>query len=198
VSGDEGVIERLVRLLERVGVPYMLTGSIASSHHGLPRATNDADIVIDPTLKSLDRLLALLAAEGYYADASVAREALRGRRQFNVIDPNTAFKMDLIVRRNRPFSVEEFRRREERQLMGMTVAVASAEDVILSKLEWAKKADGSNRQLEDAAGVLRVSGARLDRAYVERWAAELGVTEFWHALLKGEQPVSEGSDHGHE
>jgi len=92
VSSDEGVIERLVRLLEQVGVPYMLTGSIASSHHGLPRATNDADVVIDPTPESLDRFLAVLAAEGYYAEAAVAREALRRRRQFNVIDPDTAFK----------------------------------------------------------------------------------------------------------
>ena len=189
MSSDEEAIERLVRLLDQVGIPYMLTGSIASSHHGLPRATNDADVVIDPTPESLDRLLAVLAAEGYYADASVAREALRHRRQFNVIDPETAFKIDLIVRKDRPFSVEEFARRERRQLIGMTVAVARAEDVILSKLEWAKKAGGSEKQLEDAAGVLAVNPG-VDRAYVERWARELGVLDLWREIA-GEEPASD-------
>jgi hypothetical protein len=188
VSDDQEAVARLVRLLEQAGIPYMLTGSIASSHHGVPRATNDADIVIDPTPESLDRLLAALAAEGYYADASVAGEALRRRRQFNVIDPDTAFKIDLIVRKNRPFSVEEFARRERRLLIGTTVAIASAEDVILSKLEWGKKAGGSRRQIEDAAGVLRISGPHLDHGYVEKWATELGILELWQALLKGERP----------
>lgn len=193
MSDDPEAVARLVRLLEEAGIPYMLTGSIASSHHGVPRATNDADVVIDPTPESLDRLLAVLAAEGYYADASVAREALRRRRQFNVIDPETAFKIDLIVRKDRPFSVEEFARRERRLLIGTTVAIASPEDVILSKLEWAKKAGGSARQLEDAAGVLRISGLHLDRKYVEKWATELGVLDVWQALLGGERPGGAGS-----
>jgi len=186
VSDDEEAIERLVRLLEIAGVPYMVAGSIASSHHGLPRATNDADVVIDPTPEALDRLLTALAAEGYYADAGVARDALRARRQFNAIDPQTAFKIDLIIRKDRPFSVEEFGRREARPLAGAVVAMARAEDVILSKLEWAKKAGGSQRQLEDAAGVLRISGDRLDRDYIERWAAVLGVVDLWQALTRGE------------
>jgi hypothetical protein len=79
VSTDDEAVASFVSLLERVGVPYMLAGSIASSHHGLPRATNDADVVIDPTPESFERLLASLAEDGYYADAGVARDAL-GRR----------------------------------------------------------------------------------------------------------------------
>jgi hypothetical protein len=188
---DPQAIERLTLLLETAGVPYMVTGSIASSHHGLPRATNDADIVIDPSPAALDRLLAALESAGYYVPDRVAREALRRRGQFNVIDAGTAFKIDLIVRKERPFSAEEFSRRESRLLLERPVLMARAEDVILSKLEWAKKGGGSQRQLDDAAGVLRVSGDRLDRAYVERWAEALGVSDLWQKLLHDEGPTGE-------
>ena len=180
---EEEAVSRLVRRLEALGIPYMIAGSLASSHHGLPRATNDADIVIDPSPEALDALLAALAADGYYADARTAREALRARRLFNVIDPETAFKVDLIVRKERPFSREEFARRERRDLGGLVVSMATPEDTILSKLEWARKAGGSERQLTDALGVLQVCGDGVDRAYVEKWAATLGVLDLWRELL---------------
>jgi hypothetical protein len=183
VSVEEEAVGRLVRRLEALGVPYMVAGSVASSHHGLPRATNDADIVVEPTPEALEALVAALASDGYYVDARVAREALRSRRLFNVIDPRSAFKVDLIVRKERPFSREEFARRERRDLGGLVVSIATAEDTILSKLEWSRKGGGSERQLGDALGVLRVVGDRIDRAYVERWAETLGVLDLWQELL---------------
>lgn len=174
---------RLVRTLEALGIDYMVAGSVASSHHGLPRATNDADIVVDPTPRALDDLVAALAADGYYADAGLAREALRSRRVFNVIDPETAFKIDLIIRKERPFSREEFSRRQRRDLGGLAVSIATAEDTILSKLEWARKTGGSEQQLADASGIVQVCGDRLDRAYLDKWAAVLGVDDLWHSVL---------------
>jgi hypothetical protein len=87
VSVEEEAVGRLVRRLEGLGIPYMVAGSVASSHHGLPRATNDADIVVEPTPEALEALVAVLTSDGYYVDARVAREALRSRHLFNVIDP---------------------------------------------------------------------------------------------------------------
>jgi hypothetical protein len=188
VSLEEEAIGRLVRRLEALGIPYMVAGSVASSHHGLPRATNDADVVIDPTSEALDALVAALLADGYYVDARVAREALRARRLFNVVDPETAFKVDLIIRKERPFSHEEFARRERSDLGGLPVSIATPEDTILSKLEWARKAGGSERQLADALGVLRVCDDRIDRAYVGKWAAALGVEDLWAQLLRQVSP----------
>jgi len=188
MSFEEEAVSRLVRRLEALGIPYMVAGSVASSHHGLPRATNDADIVIDPSPEALDTLLAALTADGYYADAHTAREALLARRLFNVIDPETAFKVDLIIRRERSFSREEFARRERRDLGGLTVSIATPEDTILSKLEWARKAGGSERQLADALGVLQVGGGRIDRAYVGKWAAILGVEDLWQQLVRQLEP----------
>lgn len=184
MTDEEDAINRLVRHLDELEIPYMVAGSVASSHHGRPRATNDADVVIDPSPDALERLVGALLAEGYYVDAATARRALAARRLFNVIDPDSAFKVDLIIRKDRPFSACEFARRERLELAGQMLALATAEDTILAKLEWARKAGGSERQLEDVAGILQVSGARLDSAYIEKWAEELGVSDLWRKVAR--------------
>jgi hypothetical protein len=182
VTVEQEVLARVTRLLGDLGIPYMIAGSLASSFHGKPRTTHDADIVIDPAPDALDRLVAELSAAHLYVDPTVAREALRGRRQFNVIDAASAFKLDLIVRKDRPFSLEEFARRQPAELAGISVALATAEDTILSKLEWAKKGGGSERQLADVAGIIDVKGHELDNEYIHRWAAALGVLDLWRRI----------------
>jgi hypothetical protein len=182
VSPEEDALLRVVTALEAEGVAYMVTGSIASSFHGRPRSTHDADVVIDPDPEQLKRLVQRLAAAGFHAEETRALDALRRRRQFNVIEMESASKVDLIVRKDRPFSGEELRRREMADLApGLRVALASAEDTILSKLEWARTAGGSEKQLGDAAGVLEVN-PQLDRRYIERWARELGVLDLWERI----------------
>jgi hypothetical protein len=102
VTLEQEVLARVTRLLADLGIPYMIAGSLASSFHGRPRTTHDADMVIDPAPEALDRLVAELSAAHLYVDLTVAREALRGRRPFNVIDAASAFKLDLIVRKRNP------------------------------------------------------------------------------------------------
>jgi Mg-chelatase subunit ChlI len=182
VTVEQELLARVTRRLADLGIPYMIAGSLASSFHGKPRTTHDADIVIDPAPEALDRLVAELSAAHLYVDLTVAREALRGRRQFNVIDAASAFKLDLIVRKDRPFSREEFARRQPAELAGIPVALATAEDTILSKLEWANKGGGSERQLADVAGIIVVKGPELDREYIERWASVLGVLDLWRRV----------------
>ena len=172
---------RLVSALDAAGIPYMLVGSFASMFHGEPRATKDLDVVIDPDRATIERLFIHLATEHYYLDADVARDALRRRSMFNVIDLQTGWKADLIVRKARPFSIEELSRRIPGVVEGVPCLVATREDTILSKLEWAK-ASGSERQLDDVRGIVAVSGDELDRTYIARWAEELGVADLWTAL----------------
>jgi hypothetical protein len=169
----------VIGLLERSGIPYMVTGSLASSYHGEPRATRDADIVIDPSREALDQLTAGLLSTGFYVDRDVAREALANRSQFNAIGTD-ASKVDFMIRRDRPFSVEEFRRRQSADLLGTPGFVATAEDVILAKLEWAK-ATGSERQLDDVAGILAIASG-LDLSYIDRWAATLALEDAWRTV----------------
>lgn len=189
---DEGVGDFLARLtakLTDVHVPYMVVGSFASSFHGVPRSSRDLDLVIDPEPASLQAFLAALPAEQYYADQETALDALKRRSQFNVIDMATAWKADLIIRRSRPFSLEEMRRRVDGDLAGAHVFIASAEDTLLSKLEWAKQG-GSDLQLRDAAGIVEVHAGTLDRRYVERWVRDLGLEDLWARVTRGEPPVS--------
>ena len=176
---EQEVLARVIGLLTDLSIPYMIAGSLASSFHGRPRTTHDADIVIDPAPEPLDRLVGELSAAHLYVDLAVAREALRDRRQFNVIDATTAFKLDLIIRKDRPFNLEEFARRQPAEVAGLPIVLATAEDTILSKLEWAKKGGGSERQLADVAGIVDVKGPELDLEYIHRWAVALGVLDLW-------------------
>jgi hypothetical protein len=185
VTPEQEALLLVVRTLEQLGIPHMVTGSVASSFHGRPRATHDADVVIDPSPEQLDAFVRALQDGGFHADLARARDALRRRLQFNVIETETAFKVDLIFRKERPWSREELARRQTVELApGALVSLASAEDTILSKLEWSRKAGGSAKQVEDAAGVLEVNPG-VDRSYIERWAHELAVTDLWHEILEG-------------
>ena len=175
----EDVFVRVRAALEVAGVPHMLTGSFASSFHGAPRATQDIDIVIAPDRAQLLALIAQFPASAYYVSRDAAIEALERHGQFNVIDLTTGWKIDFIIRKPRAFSHEEFERRRPADLSGVEMDVASAEDVLLAKLEWAKRG-GSARQIEDAAGIIRLQGDRLDTAYVQRWVMALGLQEQWH------------------
>lgn len=189
----------LAAALNRAEIPYMVAGSLASTFHGEHRATNDVDVVIAPDEPQLARFVESLGKE-FYVSSAAARDALRRRGMFNVIHPGSGFKADLIVRKARPFSVEEFDRRRDAELLGVRVWLASPEDVILSKLEWSRQGE-SDRQFRDALGVAQSQWAALNREYLERWSAELGVHDLWLRLAEEVRtrhpPESEGSPGEH-
>lgn len=175
----------VIHRLERAQIPYMVTGSVASTYHGEPRATRDLDIVIDPQIEALAPLVESLVADGYYVDRDAAFAALRERTQFNAIGAG-ATKVDFIVRKDRPFSREEFERRRPADLLGTPAFIASVEDMIIAKLEWSIPFD-SDRQLRDVASMLAVSGDAIDRGYIEGWVRALGLDDAWRRVT--DQPV---------
>ncbi len=181
----QNLLERLVRLLDAAGVPFMITGSFASTAHGLPRTTQDLDIVVNPpSTEALGALVRSMSPEEYYVDADAARDALRRRSMFNVVDHASGWKVDLIIRKNRAFSRDEFARRMKLTLLGVPVFVASPEDTIVAKLEWSKQSGGSERQRRDVAGILVAAGNQLDRAHVERWVRDLDLRDEWLAAQR--------------
>lgn len=180
-------LAEIVAALEACGIPHLPAGSFASTHHGVPRTTHDIDLVIDPSEPSLDRFVRGLDPERYYVSAEAAREAGRRRGQFNVVALSSGWKIDLIVRKERPFRREEFRRRQPATLLGAKVFVATAEDTVLAKLESARLGE-SERQLRDVVGILEVRGDELDLAYIERWAGELGVEALWRRVRAEVRP----------
>jgi len=172
------LLARIVRGLDNAGIPHMVVGSLASSFHAEPRTTRDIDIVIDPTPDGLRRFVEALARPELYADSGAAAEALERRTSFNVIEADTGWKVDLLIRRDRPFSREELDRRIPVRLLGADTHVATAEDTIIAKLEWAKLGE-SDRQLRDVASILAVNRDTLDYAYMDRWISSLGLIEIW-------------------
>lgn len=182
------LLAEIVRGLDAASIPHMVAGSIASTHHGEPRTTQDIDLVIDPSETALASFVGGLDPDRFYVgDAS---GALNRRDQFNVIDVHTGWKVDLIIRKERPFSRSEFDRRQQVVIAGVRTAVATVEDTILAKLEWGR-AGGSDRQRRDVVGMLAVQGDRVDRGYLDRWAGVLGVADELKAVLEsaeGEMP----------
>jgi hypothetical protein len=182
MTSQKEFLGRLIKKLDEQNIPYMLSGSVSSSLHGQPRATNDADIVIAPAEEQLIAFLKSLG-DDYYVNPDAARDAFKSHSVFNVIDIHNSWKADLIIRKNRPFSREEFRRRQKANIMGLDAWVVSPEDVILSKLEWAKNSK-SSQQLQDALGVATVQYDHLDKDYLHKWAKVLQVESSLGELLK--------------
>jgi hypothetical protein len=172
------VLRRISVALDRAGIAYMLTGSFASAYHGAPRSTQDIDIVIAANPEQLRRFVEYLPSGEYYADLDAALEAHRRESLFNVIDLATGWKIDLIIRKSRAFSQEEFGRRQSVNAQGLALFVASAEDVVIAKLEWSKLAQ-SQRQIEDVAAILKLRWELLNRPYLERWISELNLNAEW-------------------
>ncbi len=176
----QSLLERLVQVLDAAGVPFMIAGSFASAAHGLPRTTQDLDVVIDPpNPEALDAMVRALSPADYYVDADAARDALRRRTIFNVVDHASGWKVDFIIRKNRQFSREEFARRMKMSLLDVPVFVASPEDTIVAKLEWSQQSGGSERQRRDIAGIIATVGDALDLPHVERWVRELELQDEW-------------------
>lgn len=175
MSGQREFLEQITSLLSECGIPFMVSGSLGSTHYGEPRSTNDIDFVIDPLESQLNSFVAKVSGD-HYVSPSAATEALQHRSMFNVIDTVSGWKADLIIRKDRPFSVTEFERRTSTTLLGVTVDLASPEDIILSKLEWASRS-GSERQFRDAQSVFVTMSKQLDLQYLRKWADELGLTD---------------------
>ena len=178
----------IVEALVEAGVPHMLAGSLASGVHGIARTTADVDLVVELDDERLARLVESLDPERFYVPVDTARRAVVERSSFNVIDTEHGWKVDLIVRRDRPFSISEFARRERVTVSGVDLFVATAEDTILAKLEWARLGS-SDRQVDDVVGILRVR-TDLDDQYLDRWAPELGVQDL---LAGARRQASTGS-----
>ncbi len=175
------VLRRVVSILSEESVAYMVTGSFATAYYAYPRATQDIDLVVEPSKDALERVAARLEDAGFYTSPEAVREALEHEGQFNAIDPDTGWKIDFIVRKSRPFSIAEFNRRRRAEVLGLELSLATAEDLVIAKLEWAKLG-GSETQLRDVQNILGTHWDALDRSYLDRWITELGLGDLWERV----------------
>lgn len=166
------LIKEVVRRLNGAGIGYMITGSMAMAVYAAPRMTRDVDIVIQVSDEDADSMVELFRGD-FYIDETAVREAIRSRGMFNIIHDETIIKFDFIVRKDEEYRREEFNRRLPVEIDGQSIDVAAPEDLVLSKLVWAKQS-GSELQLRDVRQLL-AGMDRLDDEYLDKWSEALGV-----------------------
>jgi len=181
------ILERVISKLEELGIPYMVSGSAASSFYAFVRTTQDGDLVVALGSDQVEKFASAFAPEFYLDRASIHRSLQMGG-SFNLIHLQSSLKIDFFPLRKRSFSQQEFARRQPRRLLEKSVVpayVATAEDTILSKLEWFRAGgEVSENQWKDVVGILRVQATSLDLAYLNQWARELHVEDLFEKAFK--------------
>jgi hypothetical protein len=181
---QKDILRHTVEALERLGVPYLIVGSLASMAYGEARFTQDIDIVVALELRHVPGFIAAFPPAEFYLSESAMRDAIRNAVPFNVIHSASGNKVDFVPARPGPWSPPRMDRgRPVRLLPDRDVMVAAPEDVIIGKL-WYHAEGGGDRHLRDIAGILRVTGAAVDRAFVELWARQLGYFDTWRQILQ--------------
>ena len=178
------LLTQVTAVLDKLEIPYCITGGFAVSVWGRPRATFDIDIVvklIEPEISKLAKMLRSVSEFGYI-DEDTAKEAIRTNGEFNFIDPETGVKADFWVAKNDEIMEEEYRRIKKKEINGQRVYFISPEDLILSKLRW-YKISPSSRHIEDVESVLKISGDILDKKYLLEQSRKQGTWDELNKLL---------------
>jgi hypothetical protein len=170
---QNNVLKDCSERLDKLGIPYMLTGSMALIHYAMPRNTTDIDIIIELTSNDVEKFIKEFEPD-YYVPHSRIKDAIYRNRMFNLLNQQTIIKIDCVIRKDDEFNLLAFSRREVVKYTDyFDVCIINKDDLILSKLNWAKISH-SEMQMRDVANLLR-NGYDVD--YVNKWAKKLGVSD---------------------
>ena len=181
---QQELLRRVVFVLDRAGIDYMITGSMASSLQGEPRSTHDIDIVVAVSLKDVSVFLSAFPVPDFYLDEAAIEAAIRSGGMFNLLDVGEGEQVEFWVLTADQFDRSRFSRKYVEDFAGAGMKVSRPEDTILMKLRWAQLSGGSEKQFGDALRVYEVQHDCLDMAYLNRWAGMLGVESLWARLQK--------------
>jgi len=181
------VAASITGVLERLGVRYLIGGSLASSVHGEPRSTNDVDLLVEFRTEHVSPCVEAIRGD-YYVSEPPIRSAVTSGSHFNVIHMNAAVKVDLFLAGDDAFNLERLDARQALQLPTepeVRVYVDTPEHSVLRKLEWFRRGgEVSERQWRDVVAILRIQGARLDQSRLSIWAPRLGVADLLDRALQ--------------
>jgi hypothetical protein len=173
------VLKIVTGRLESARIPYMVTRSMAANYYAVPRMTRDIDLVVELSAADADRLCALFERD-FCIDRDAVRDAIAERKTFNAIHAALVVKVDFVVRKDSEYRREEFRRRRRVTVNDIAIFVVAPEDLIISKLEWARDSR-SEVQLADVRNLL-AAGLDLDREYLAQWVSRLGLDALYREV----------------
>lgn len=186
---QQELLKKVVVVLERLGIEYMLTGSVVSSIQGEPRSTHDIDVVVFIQEAAIEEFVKAFPQQKYYIDQDSVYEALQNKTMFNLIDTTEGDKVDFWILTQDKFDQSRFQRRYSENLFGTKMFVSRPEDTILAKLRWAKLCGGSEKQLTDAIRLYEVQYHKLDLEYLEWWVDALEINSLWERLKREAQII---------
>ena len=182
------ILEGFTDILERLGIDYAIGGSMASSVYGEVRFTQDADMTVEPFMSQAEKLFELLKPQ-YYISKEAMYQALQQHSSFNVIHLESAFKIDVFIRKDTSFEKQLISRRRLLKLsdsLKKPFSVISPEDIVLLKLQWYRDTGhSSERQWDDVIGVLKVQADKLDFQYLKKWADILRINDLLEKAVSG-------------
>jgi hypothetical protein len=174
MQNELDIVRDVSQRLDRAAIAYMLTGSMAMSYYAQPRMTRDIDVVIALVPADADKVVDLFRPD-YYVSEEAVRDSILSESIFNLIHNESVIKVDCIVRKNTPYRHAEFDRRKQISIDNFSTWIASKEDLIISKLFWAKDSR-SETQMRDVKNLVATG---CDAAYIENWTRELGLSNLW-------------------
>jgi hypothetical protein len=181
VSEQLEVLRIVTSRLDAEAIQYMVTGSMALNYYGTPRMTRDIDIVVELSVEDVDGVCELFG-DDFDVDRAAVEEAIERRTIFNVIHATLVVKVDFVVRKDTEYRRAEFARRRRVSLEGHSFLIVTAEDLVISKLEWARDTR-SEVQLGDVRNLIR-SVPDIDFRYLEQWTARLGLEALYREVLR--------------
>lgn len=178
------LLKYLTNVFESLGIPYFVTGSIASIFYGEPRFTNDIDVVADINENHISGLLKSFPEKEFYISEEAIRDAIKHKYQFNIIHPSSGLKIDVIIARKDAFNNSRFKRmRRIIPIENTEINFSSPEDVIIMKCQYYKEGE-SEKHIRDITSMLNISGEIIDKNYIEDWVDKLGLKDIWEDILK--------------
>lgn len=183
------LLKRTAGVLDRLGISFMLSGSLVSSLQGEPRSTHDIDLVVDIGADRIDALVQAFGEPEFYLSRDAIEAAVADQGMFNLLDIGAGDKVDFWLLTDEPFDQSRFARRRRIEIDGTPVWVSAPEDTILMKLKWGREAGGSEQQFQDALRVYEVQHGVLQLEYLQHWTVELGLQDDWQRLLAEAKPL---------
>ena len=178
----EAVTLKVVEILNRINIPYLVTGALSVVYYGEPRTTHDIDLVVQIKEKDISTIIKNFQDDFFISEESI-RASIREGGMFNAVHKDTNFKVDFWILGADEFSSERFTRRIQTKILGTTMYLPTEEDVIINKLEWFKMSD-IDKHYFDALGIYRIQGEKLDKEYINYWCKKKSTLKIWESISK--------------